>query len=259
MPFFEHNDLRTHYEFTQNPGRPVLVFSNSLGATLTMWDAQVAELAAHYSILRYDARGHGASSVPEGPYNVEQLSQDLLALLDHLGLERVHLCGLSMGGAVAQWIGANAGDRLAKLVLASTAAKFGTAAGWNERIATVLEDGMVSIAGATMERWFTEGFRWRERELVAKVRQEFESCDPLGYTAACAVVRDADSRGSLERITAPTLIIFGPQDSTTTGIDAGFLAEHIADSKVTEVDGAHLLNIEHPEAFNRALREFLGG
>jgi 3-oxoadipate enol-lactonase len=257
MPFFEHNGLRTHFELSDNPGQPALVFSNSLGATLSMWDAQVAELAPHFSILRYDTRGHGESSVPDGPYNIDQLGGDLLALLNHLGLERVNLCGLSMGGCVGQWMGAHAGDRLNKLVLASTAPKIGKADGWNERIATVMEHGMASIASATMERWFTEAYRWRDPEAVAAIRQRFELCDPVGYAGCCAALRDTDLRSGMESIVTPTLIVFGTQDATTTGMDAGFMAEHIAGAEVAEVDAAHLLNIEQAGAFNKLLREFL--
>ena len=116
---------------------------------------------------------------------------------------------------------------------------------------------MASIAAATMERWFTERYRWSEPDVVAGIRQEFERCDPEGYSACCAAVRDADLRGDLEKITAPTLVIFGTQDPSTTGMDAGFIAAHLSEEHVADLDAAHLLNIEKASGFNKLLREFL--
>lgn len=257
MPFFEQDDLRLHFEFLFQPDRPVLVLAPSLGADLSMWDAQAAGLSESFSLLRYDVRGHGRSSTPGGPYTVEQLGGDVLALLDHLELERVHFCGISMGGCVGQWLGAHAAERLDKLVLASTAAKIGTQEGWNERIAAVRAHGLEPLSAATMERWFTEPYRWAHHDEVERVREIFAGTDPEGYASCCAAVRDADSRSTLESITAPTLIFFGDGDPVTTGMDAGFLAAHIEDSRVEELPAAHLLNVEQAAAFNRLLTDFL--
>src|SRR5258706_13075640 len=158
MPFAQSGELRTHYEFSGNQ-EPVLVFSNSLGTDFSMWDPQMVELAQRFRILRYDTRGHGQSSVTTGDYTIEQLGRDFLGLLDTLHLDRVHFCGLSLGGVIGIWLGLNAPDRLNRLVLCNTAAHIGTKEMWNARIATVQKDGMKPFAAAVIERWFTPEFR----------------------------------------------------------------------------------------------------
>jgi 3-oxoadipate enol-lactonase len=151
-------ELRTHYALTGDQ-EPVLVFSNSLGTDFSMWDPQMEELQRRFRILRYDTRGHGQSSVTPGDYTIEQLGRDVLGLLDSLRLDRVHFCGLSMGGMIGMWLGIHAPTRLHRLVLCNTAARIGTKEMWNARIATVRRDGMKSVAAAVIERWFTPEFR----------------------------------------------------------------------------------------------------
>src|SRR5271167_1267808 len=194
MPFAQLEDVRIHYDLAGPTGAPTLVFSNSLGATLSMWDPQMPAFQKQFRILRYDTRGHGQSSVTPGPYSIEQLGNDVLDLLDDLDFERVHFCGLSMGGMIGMWLGINAPERLYKLVLCNTAAKIGNAEGWNARIETVRKGGMKSVAPAVIERWFTPVFRANSPDEVAATQAILENTDPEGYAANCAAVRDFDAR-----------------------------------------------------------------
>ena len=139
---------------------------NSLGTTLHMWDPQVAALTQHFRLVRYDRRGHGKSGVPAGPYNMEMLGRDALAVLDAAKVEKINWCGLSMGGMVGMWLGANAPQRINRLILSNTSAYFADKEIWNGRIETVQEKGLASIVGGTMERWFTKDFREREPKKI---------------------------------------------------------------------------------------------
>ena len=256
MPFVDVGELRTHYALTGDQA-PVLVFSNSLGTDFSMWDPQMAELQRHFHILRYDTRGHGQSSVTPGDYTIEQLGRDVLALLDSLGLDRVHFCGLSMGGMVGIWLGIHAPNRLRRLVLCNTAARIGTKDTWNTRIATVRKDGMKAVAAAVIERWFTPEFRTTSAEKVARAQQMLENSTPEGYAASCAAIRDMDQRETVAQIKAPTLVIYGGKDPVTPAADAHFLAERISGAVEVELAAAHLSNVEQADAFTEAVSRFL--
>jgi 3-oxoadipate enol-lactonase len=257
MPFADLKDARIHYQLAGPELAPVLMFSNSLGADLTMWDAQAAEMAKAYRVLRYDKRGHGQSSAPPGPYSIEQLERDALALLDFLRFDKVDFCGLSIGGQTGMWLGANAPDRLKKLILSNTAAKIGTHDGWNQRIDTVRKEGMKVVAPAVIERWFTQGFRAKEPATVSKIQRVLESVDPEGYAGCCAAVRDFDARDRLGGISTPTLVIAGSHDPATTATEGRWIASQIPGSKYVELDAAHLSNIEARDNFTTEIRKFL--
>jgi 3-oxoadipate enol-lactonase len=257
MPIAKLKSVRLHYELSGDAALPIVVFSNSLGSNLAMWDGQVEAVAGRFRVLRYDTRGHGGSSVPEGPYCVEQLAGDLLELVDSLGIDEFHLCGLSLGGATGQWIGLHAPERLKKLVLANTSAKFGTLEMWNTRIESVGRDGIESVIPGTVERWFTAGFRAAQPEVVERTTAMLRKNDLQGYLAGCAAVRDVDFRESVGQITTPTLVITGTYDPVTPPADARFLAEKIAGARYLELDAAHLSNVERVGEFNEALSGFL--
>jgi 3-oxoadipate enol-lactonase len=250
--------VQLHYELTGDASLPVLVLSNSLGVNLRMWQAQMDALAGRFRLLRYDTRGHGQSSVAAGPYTIADLGMDVLGLLDALGLEQVCFCGLSMGGATGQWLGINAPDRLRKLVLANTAAKIGTAAGWDARIATVLESGLGNVIPGTLERWFTEEFRAAHSRVVAETGAMLQATSAEGYAACCAAIRDVDFRASLASIETSTLVISGAFDPVTSPADGQYLAAHIPGAKYVELPAAHLSNVEAADQFNGALLDFLG-
>lgn len=257
MPLAKLQDGQIHYEWAGPEQAPVLVFSNSLGTTWRMWDPQAAELSKHFRVLRYDTRGHGESSVTPGPYSIAQLSRDVVQLLNALGLDRVHFCGLSMGGMTGMFLGANAPEMFNKIVLCNTAAKIGTPETWNARINAVREGGMKAVASSVIERWLTSGFRATHLAETAAVLGMLESVNPQGYVANCAAVRDADLREALGAVRVPTLILAGSHDPATTPADGEFVAKRIPGAHYVEVPAAHLSNIEAHDDFNRAVTEFL--
>lgn len=248
---------RIHYRFDGREDGPVLLLSNSLGTTLEMWDPQVEALAGGSRVLRYDSRGHGRSSAPAGPYTIERLGRDVLALLDALALDRVTFCGLSKGGMVGIWLGIHAGHRLERLVLANTSAHIGAPEVWSQRIATVESQGMKAIVPGVIERWFTSGFRERSPDAVARIAAMLEATSPVGYVGCCAAVRGMDQRADLDRISVPTLVIGGRHDLATPMDQARLIAQRVPRTQLVELDAAHLANIEQAAAFTRALAEFL--
>ena len=256
MPFVEVGELRTHYALT-GAKNPVLVFSNSLGTDFSMWNPQMADLERRFRLLRYDTRGHGQSSVTPGDYTIEQLGRDVLSLLDSLRLDRVHFCGLSMGGMIGIWLGIHAPNRLHRIVLCNTAARIGTKEIWNARIATVRKDGMKSVAAAVVERWFTPEFRASHGEEVAKAQQMLENSPPEGYAACCAAIRDMDQREEVARIKIPTLVIYGGRDPVIPVSEAQFLTDRIRGAEKVELAAAHLSNVEQADAFTEAVSKFL--
>lgn len=257
MPFAQLQDARIHYDLIGPPNSPVLVFSNSLGTNFSMWDSQVSALQKSFRVLRSDTRGHGQSSSTPGPYSIEQLSKDLLFLLDSLQFDRVYFCGLSMGGMIGMWLSLNAPQRLHKVVFCNTAAKIGTPEFWNPRIEKVLRGGMRSVSAAVIDRWFTPAYRSQFPDIVAATQRMLESADPQGYVANCAAVRDFDARSAIPAIQIPTLIIAGTHDPATTVADARFLNQQIKASRLIELQASHLSNIEAAAAFNQELSSFL--
>jgi len=257
MSFAQLEDGRIHYDLAGPASAPALVFSNSLGATLSMWDPQTSALSKQFRVLRYDTRGHGQSSATPGPYSIEQLARDVLALLDELQLDRVHFCGLSMGGQTGMWLALNAPARLQKLVLCNTAAKIATPEMWNPRIEAVRTGGMKSISTAVIGRWFSADFRAKSPAVVASTKLMLEGANPDGYAANCAAVRDFDARETVAAIRVPTLVISGTHDAATTPADGRYLADHIPGARYTELNAAHLSNIEDRDRFNSELVAFL--
>jgi 3-oxoadipate enol-lactonase len=257
MPIAEIGELRVHYELTGPLSGPAVVLSNSLGANFSMWEPQVTPLELEFRVLRYDTRGHGQTSVMPGPYTIEQLARDVLGLLDALGLDRVHFCGLSMGGMIGLWLGVHAGERLRKLVLCNTAARIGTAETWNARIEAVRKGGMKAIAPAVIERWFTPEFRASSPDVVARAQWMVENTPPEGYMGCCAAVRDMDARESLAAIHVRALVLRGAKDPVIPAADAHFLAERIPGAQYVELQTSHIANLEAPAQFTRELSRFL--
>jgi 3-oxoadipate enol-lactonase len=257
MPFAQLKDVRIHYGLGGPASAPVLVFSNSLGETLEMWNPQMPVFEKQFRVLRYDTRGHGRSSVTPGPYTIEQLARDVVGLLDQLQLDRVYFCGLSMGGQTGMWLALNAADRFHKLVLCNTAAKIGTPEIWNPRIEAVRKGGMKSISTAVMERWFSAEYRAKSADVVASTKLTFEASNPDGYVANCAAIRDFDAREVVAAISVPTLVIAGTHDAATTPAEGRYLADRIAGARYVELNAAHLSNIENRDGFNAELGAFL--
>jgi 3-oxoadipate enol-lactonase len=258
MAVVDLDGSRFRYELEGPEAAPVLMLSNSLGADLSMWDPQMPGFTRRLRVLRYDTRGHGGSSVTPGPYTVERLGRDALALLDALGIERAHFCGLSLGGATGMWLALNAPERLDKLVLCNTAAQFGTPEVWNTRIEAVRQGGTAAIAQGVMERWFTERFRRANPEPVEAIRKVLLGTLGPGYIACSEAVRDVDLRDAIGAIRTPTLVIAGTHDPATPPAAGRLIAERIEGARYVELDAAHLSNIEAPEEFTRTVLEFLG-
>jgi 3-oxoadipate enol-lactonase len=259
MPTIDIEGAKLNCRVDGPPEAPAVVLSNSLGTDLSMWDAQMPALSARFHVLRYDTRGHGASAVTPGPYTIGELGRDVLMLLDAVKIRRAHFCGLSMGGMIGMWLGVHAPDRIGRIVLANTAPKIGTPEMWNQRIDTVREGGMESIADILLERWFTAGFRARAPEPVARLRAMLTATPAEGYMACCAAVRDMDQREAIAAIRHPTLVIAGTHDPVTPPAEGRAAAERIRGAKYLELDAAHLSNIEAAERFTTELIGFLGG
>jgi 3-oxoadipate enol-lactonase len=257
MPFVDSNRVQIHYAFEGQAGKPVVVFSNSLGTDFSMWDPQMVEFLKSFRVLRSDTRGHGKSAVTPGPYSIAQLAGDVLGLADSLKLDRFHFCGLSMGGMIGMWVAANVPQRLNKLVLCSTAAKIGTLETWNARIEMVRKQGMKPVAAAAIERWFSSTFRQKDPPVVATIQRIVERTDPEGYAANCAAVRDFDFREQLGKVRLPCLVISGTHDPATTPADGHFLANHIQSARYVELNGAHLSNVEDANQFTHEVIAFL--
>ena len=257
MPFIQANGVQLSYRLDGAPEAPLLLLSNSLGTELGMWDSQLAEFAKRFRVLRYDSRGHGGSEVLPGPYRIDDLGRDALALLDAVGVDRVRFCGLSMGGMVGMWLGSNAPERIERLVLCNTSPQIGTPELWNSRIELVRRGGMEAITPAVLERWFTSGFRARAPQAVEKVRRMLLTTSPEGYAACCAALRDMDQRDAIASIRAPTLVIAGAHDPATPPTDARAIAGRIPGATLMELEAAHLSNIEAADQFTATVLEFL--
>lgn len=257
MPYANLADVRLHFQLEGNPGLPLLVLSNSLGTDLRLWDSVLPALGSHFRLLRYDARGHGLSSVPPGPWTIEMLARDVLSLLDHLGIGRCLFCGISVGGMTGMWLGIHAPGRIDKLVLVNTAAKIGTEESWNERIRRVETDGVESIASATVDRWLTPEFRQTNPAQAETMRAMLVGTPAAGYARCAAAIRDEDLTGDLPRIAAPTLMVAGNRDPAIPIDDAHRAHEGVPGSRFLELPAAHLSPVELPVAFSAAVLSFL--
>jgi len=257
MPTARANGVELFYRVDGAADAPTLVLAHSLGTTLEMWDPQMPAFAKRYRVIRYDSRGHGRSEVVPGPCTMGDFGRDALALLDALGLDRAHFCGLSQGGMVGMWLGSHAPERIGKLVLCNTAAHMDTPAGWNARMEMVRRSGMEAIAEGVMERWFTAAFRARRPEVVGSARRMLLASPPLGYLASCAAIRDVDERAGLPSIRASTLVIAGRSDAATPPAQSRAIAATIPGARLIELDAAHLSNLEVPDEFGAAVLGFL--
>ena len=255
-PFFA--GARISYSAEGLPDAPALLLINSIASTRELWTRQIEAFTTHFRVIRYDARGHGLSAASPGDYSIDLLGRDALAILDAEGVGTAHVCGISLGGLTAMWLGVHAPDRVRSLVLANTAARIGTVDGWNERIAMVRASGMSAVADLTIPRWFSPDFRQRDPDTVHAFRAMIQSTDPDGYAGCCAALRDADLREAIGSIRCPSLAIAGAADPATTPDGLHFIHERIPGSSLVTLDTAHLSNVECAAEFTGAVLEFLG-
>lgn len=258
MPFVASADgTPIHYRDEGPADAPAILFAHSVGCDHTLWDAQAAAFAGRWRVVRHDARGHGQSGAPAGPYTIEQLAADALAVMDGLGIARFHLCGLSLGGTLGQWLALEAPGRLLSLALCDTAARLGTVEGWQQRIDAALGEGMEALADGAMTRFFSEGFRARDPATVARFRCTLVETPAAGFAGCCAVLRDCDFTASIGRIAVPTLVLTGRLDVPTPPADAEVLAAGIPGAGLVLLDTGHISAVEDPQGFNRALARHL--
>jgi 3-oxoadipate enol-lactonase/4-carboxymuconolactone decarboxylase len=258
MPFVTVNKTRIFYRLEGAEGMPVLALAHSISTDHGMWEPQVHDLLPHFRILRYDTRGHGASDTPDGEYSVEDLGRDFLGMLDALKIPIVAFCGLSMGGAVGQWLALHAPERLTALVLANTGPRIGTVESWNARIAAVQQGGMAAIVDIVMPRFFSAESLARNKPYIGSVRTVFLGTDPAGYLGCCAALRNFNCTSDLKSIALPTLVIGGDNDVSTPWAGCSeILAREIPGARAVRLPTTHLSNLERPHAFTAALTDFL--
>ena len=244
--------MRLAYRVDGPADAPVVVLSPSLGTTSSLWDAQVAALADGRRVLRHDHPGHGESPVPDGPVSVADIGADVLALLDELGVERASFCGISLGGMVGQWLGANAPERIDRLVLACTGASLGTRQMYEERAALVRAEGTAVTLEGARERWFTPAFL--ESPRAQRLFDELLQISPEGYAACCEAVGGFDFHGELGRVEPRALVVYGEKDPVTPPAVIDALTDGIPGARRAGIaHAAHFPNVEQPEAFNAAV------
>ena len=257
MPVIEANGCPIHVQIEGPERAPVLMFCNSLGTTLHMWDGQMPEVSKHFRVLRYDRRGHGKSGVPAGPYSMQRFGRDVLAILDALNIRKAHWCGLSMGGMVGQWLGANASDRFDRMILANTSCYYPDPTNWDNRIKAVKDGGIASVADAVIGGWLTADFREREPAVTARMKAMLIASPQEGYIACCEALRTLDQRDLLPRISRPTLVIAGRHDPATPIAAGEYIRANIPGASMTILDAAHISNVEQSHAFTEAVVGFL--
>ena len=258
MPLIDANGTALHYELTGPAHGPVVAFSNSVGSTFEMWEAQVRALSGRYRCLTYDTRGHGRSPAVGRDASIEDLADDLAGLFDALGVENAHVVGLSLGGMTAQAFGVRHARRTKSLVLMATAAQLGPPQAWEQRAQAVRTQGMAAIADAVLARWFTPAFAAKHGEVVGSWRERFLAIDPEGYAACCAAIRDMDLREAITTITAPTLIVAGADDPSTPPPLMEDIRARIPDAELVVIPrAAHLLAVERADVVNAHLSAFL--
>ncbi len=257
MSFARIHGTLLHYRTCGPEGAPALVFVNSLGTDARIWDAVIASLSTEFFCLSYDKRGHGLSDAPEGEYSLADHLADLEGLLDHVGLDRVVVIGVSIGGLIAQGIALKSPQRVAGLVLCCTAPRMGDVAMWTARIDTARTKGLEPMADAVMERWFSPGFR-RDRAVdLAGWRNLFLRTNPQGYANTCATLRDTDLSSAIPAIAAPTLVIAGDADLAAP-VELVRNCTAIPGSRLEILAGVgHIPSLEQPEMLSGLISDFL--
>lgn len=247
-----------NYELEGRDGAPVVVFTGSLGTDITMWQPQSHRLRDRFRTLRYEVRGHGRSAVPPGPYSMDDLGSDLLALLDRLEIERASLCGLSIGGMISMWTAAHAPERIDRLVLCCTSARLGPPDAWHERAAAVRAGGVEAVADAVLERWFTPAFREAHSDALEGMRRILAATPSEGYAGCCEAIAAMDLTGDLPSISAPTLVLAGEHDPATPPEHGRRIAELIPGARFEVVSpAAHLATVERPVQTTAMIMRFL--
>jgi len=246
-----------HFLVEGSADRPALVLSNSLGSDLRIWDAMVPEFSRDFRVIRYDTRGHGLSEAPPPPYSSGDLARDVVGLLDALSIKEAVVCGLSVGGVIAQQLAVSHSDRVRALVLCDTGARIGTVASWEERMTTVKTHGLGALTASSMERWFSDDFRARRGHEVRGYANMVSRTAVDGYLGTCCALRDADLTEAAARISKPTLVLCGEHDIATPPEMARELARTIPNARLSLIaKAAHISCVEQPKAMAEQMMQF---
>ncbi len=252
------NDFRVRIDGAE--GSPWLLMLNSLSTTYEMWDEQIPALAGHFRVVRYDQRGHGGSDAPDGPYSIDDLGMDALALLDEIGADRASICGLSLGGMISMWLAVHAPERIERMAIACTSANFAPKEFWEERAASVRSGGTAGLYEGLLQRWFTSEIDSRNPRAKEMIRSMLDSCDPQGYANICEALGSADLRTVLPEISCPTLVLAGAMDPASPPSTAFSIHQAIAGSSLVVIpEASHLANLEQPDLFIDAVMAHLVG
>lgn len=256
--FTTADGARIAYQLDGQEDKPVLVLSNSIATDYHMWDAQIAAFTPHFRILRFDTRGNGASDAPAGDYSLNRMSLDVIELLDHLEIDRVHFMGLSLGGFIAQYIATHIPERIDRLILAHTAAHLGPQDGFNNNIRSLRQHpDMAAFEKMFIHNWFPEKMIITEDARIQPFRKMILDMSPVGLAGSFAAVRDGDLRKTAALIPHQTLVIGGSYDTVTLPEHSEYLAESIPDAQLAMLPAVHLSNVELTEEFNRIVLDFL--
>jgi 3-oxoadipate enol-lactonase len=254
------NGISINYLIEGPASAPVVTLSHSLATNLSMWDPQIPALTTRYRVLRFDTRGHGGTDAPEGPYSLEQLAEDVRALLQALKIARAHFIGLSMGGMIGQILGLQHPQMLHSLVLCDTSSRVPAEAKpmWEERIKVARTQGMEPHVELTIGRWFTAPFRDKRPDVVDPVRAMIRATNPRGYIGCSQAIAALNLTDRLHAISVPTLVVVGEDDPGTPVAASRTIHEKIKGSELVILKSAsHLSNMEQSEAFNQAVTVFL--
>src|ERR1700712_879141 len=257
MPIIDADGCLLNVSVEGRDSGPTLMLLNSLGSTMQMWEPQMAALKQIFRVIRYDRRGHGKSGVPPGPYSMERFGKDVLAILDDLNIEKTHWCGLSMGGMVGQWLGANASERFDRIILSNTACYYPDPTNWLNRIKAVKEGGIAAVADTVIAGWLTAAFCAREPEITARLKGMLVASPVQGYRACCEALSPLDQRALLPKIKSPTLVIAGRHDPATPVAAGELIRSQIPGATMTILDAAPISNAEQPHAFRDGVVGFL--
>ncbi|MFP4452226.1 MAG: 3-oxoadipate enol-lactonase [Desulfobacterales bacterium] len=255
------NDIIVNYEFFGRKSAPVVVCSHCLAGNINIWDSQMDVLKEDYSILRYDIRGHGGTSAPEGDYTMEMLADDALGLMDELEIEKAHFMGISMGGMIGQTLALAHPERISSLILCDTACSIPEESLplWDERIVTAKQKGMAALADGTMERWLSSEFQEKYPEVTEKISNIILNTPVNGFAGCCRAISRFDVKDRLPQLSLPVLIMVGENDPGTPVESSRQIQKQISGSRLEVLPGAfHLSNVEASEAFNNVMLDFLG-
>jgi 3-oxoadipate enol-lactonase len=249
-------NLDVHMQISRPQEAEVLLILHSLGTNLHVWDAQTDSLSAHFRVVRPDLRGHGLTSVPAGPYSIDEMARDALALLDELGVSQAHVAGLSIGGLIAQSLAVQAPARVSSLILCDTAMVIPPTELWHQRAAIARREGLESLVEAVLSRWVTASFQGTPE--AVGLRAMLRRTAPDGYAGAAEAIAAADLSQSTSGLSVPTLILVGDQDLATPVAAAEAMRDAIPGAQLKQLSGlAHIPTIEGPEAVTEAMRRFL--